>query len=282
MGLVISINSNGTLIDAETVNWLKECPPVRINVTLYGASDETYGRLCGNPKGFTQATGAIRLLREAGINVKINCSVTAHNVCDLREIFAFARENKLIVQATSYMFPPVRRDENMIGTNDRFSPEDAAYYAACIGCLMNGEEDFLYRMENGLLPGIPGEAAEDCPELTEGEGIRCRAGRCSFWVTWEGTILPCGMFPMDGAPNVFAADFSDAWRTVREKADGIRLPAACAACPQKENCKPCAAMVYTESGDFSKVPEYRCRMTKSYGAGCARVAGKIKEKGENR
>ena len=55
MGLVISINSNGTLIDEATVAWLKNCPPVRINISLYGASDTTYARLCSNPKGFTQS-----------------------------------------------------------------------------------------------------------------------------------------------------------------------------------------------------------------------------------
>src|SRR5699024_6376908 len=38
MGLLITINSNGTLIDESVVEWLKESPPVRINITLYGAS----------------------------------------------------------------------------------------------------------------------------------------------------------------------------------------------------------------------------------------------------
>ena len=54
MGLIISINTNGTMIDEEIVDWLKECAPSRFNITLYGASDETYEKLCGNPKGFTQ------------------------------------------------------------------------------------------------------------------------------------------------------------------------------------------------------------------------------------
>ena len=41
MGFVISINSNATLIDEETVRWFAEDPPQRINITLYGASDKT-------------------------------------------------------------------------------------------------------------------------------------------------------------------------------------------------------------------------------------------------
>ncbi len=41
----------------------KKYPPMRINMTLYGASDETYERLCNNPKGFTQVTKALSLLK---------------------------------------------------------------------------------------------------------------------------------------------------------------------------------------------------------------------------
>lgn len=78
MGLLVSVNTNGTLIDEEVVQWLRQAPPVRMNVTLYGASDETYDRLCRNPQGFTQATRAIRLLRDAGISVKLNCSLTPY------------------------------------------------------------------------------------------------------------------------------------------------------------------------------------------------------------
>ena len=126
MGFIVSINSNGTMIDEKTIEWLKQTPPIRINMTLYGASDETYGRLCGNPKGFTQVTKAIRLLKEAGITVKLNCSVTPYNAHDLEAMFAFARKEGLLIQATSYMFPPLRKSKEMIGKNDRFTPEEAA------------------------------------------------------------------------------------------------------------------------------------------------------------
>ena len=71
MGLFVSINSNGTLIDEEVISWLKQAPPTRVNVTLYGASDATYERLCGNPKGYTQAVRGIRLLKDAGFVVRL-------------------------------------------------------------------------------------------------------------------------------------------------------------------------------------------------------------------
>ena len=263
MGFILSVNSNGTMIDASTVSWLKKCPPSRINISLYGASDDTYARLCGNPRGFTQVTHAIHLLQEAGIAVKLNCSLTPHNAADLPQMAAYAEENNLILQVATYMFPPVRKDERMTGRNDRFTPEDAAYYMAYADLLTLGRDRFL--ASEGAIP-TPADPDENCAQ--PGDGIRCRAGRCSFWITWQGAMTPCGMFPdkdsPNDSPNVFTMPFAAAWQQVKESVAAIRLPAACAGCSAKEICRPCAAMVITESGEFTQVPRYRCAMTHAY------------------
>ena len=265
MGLFVSINSNGTLIDEEVISWLKQTPPTRVNVTLYGASDATYERLCGNPNGLTQADRGIRLLKAAGIVVKINCSITPYNVDDLDGIFAFAKQEGLLVQASSYMFPPLRRDTAMVGKNDRLTAEEAAYQSARIISLLNGDDYFLQQMENRATLSLSGDSVEDCPELpAEGECIRCRAGKCSLWVTWDGRILPCGMFPGDDAENVFETKFTDAWGRIKEAVATIRMPPKCSKCQMRDQCKACAAMALTETGRFDQVPEYRCQMMHAF------------------
>ena len=260
MGFILSINSNGTMIDEKVISWLKETPPTRINITLYGASDETYGELCGNPRGFTQVTRAIRLLRDAGISVKLNCSVTPYNAKDLEQMLKFAEDNRLIIQPTTYMFPPLRKDASMIGQNDRFTPEEAAYYSAKIEYFLGGRDRFLARPDDDL-PPLSGDIDESCEGL--GEGIRCRAGKCTFWVTWEGKLMPCGMIPSPIQGNVFEDGFIPSWKKAMEIVDCIRLPVQCASCKLSDSCRACAAMVYTETGSFDRVPEYRCRMAHS-------------------
>lgn len=49
----------------------------------------------------------------------------------------------------------------------------------------------------------------------------------------------------------------------------------CAACEARDSCKACAAMVYTESGGFGTIPQYRCAMTKAYPEACKRVMEEI-------
>lgn len=279
MGFIITINSNGTLIDEDVVTWLKETPPAAVNITLYGASDKTYDRLCGNPEGFTQAMRAIHLLREAGIFVKLKYSSTPDNVNDMEEIFLFAKREGLFIQATSYMFPPIRRDESQVGENLRFSPEEAAYQNARIAAFVNGEEAFLESMKNNVPLSLLANTEEDCPEIEgQGEGIHCRAGKCSFWITWDGKMLPCGMFPSSHGFSVRQCGFARAWDKVLESAKEIRLPAKCGACILQEQCKACAAVVLTETGNYHTVPQYRCQMSQAYSAACRRLEQEILNK----
>lgn len=276
MGLILTVNSNGTLIDEETVEWLVRTPPVRINITLYGASDETYERLCRNPKGLTQVTKAIRLLKDAGITVKLNCSLTPYNADDLEEIMAFARREELVIQATAYMFPPTRRDASMIGRNERFTPQEAAYYSAKIEKELGGTERFLKKAETLDFGSIPSD--EDICGDSEGEEIRCRAGKSNFWVTWDGRMLPCGMLPDEGV-DLSVTGFAEAWKQITGKTAAIRLPVKCRNCSLKERCKICAAMTVTESGRYDCVPEYRCRMAQEYPEAFFRIAEEIKAGG---
>lgn len=153
MGFLISINSNGTLLDEARVARLAEHPPTRINITLYGAGNETYEALCGRSGMFDRVDRAITLLRQAGILVKLNCSLTPHNAGDLEGIVSYAAERDLILEVNTYMFPPLRRDPTMVGRNDRFTPAETAHYHMERYRLQRGEEDFTRFLQN-ILRGI--------------------------------------------------------------------------------------------------------------------------------
>ena len=273
MGFCISINSNGTMIDENVIEWLKHYPPMRMNITLYGASDETYGRLCNNPRGFTQVTKALSLLKENNIQVKLNCSVTPYNKEDLKQMMDFAEEHDLPIQATSYMFPPLRKDETKIGQNDRFTAEDAALYGAYISAYSNGFDRFKEYIEYGQLALY--DTDDDCG-VVEGDHMRCRAGITSFWMTWEGKMLPCGMIP-EGGLDPWEVSFDEAWENAKNIVSEIILPVKCAGCGKKDECKACAAMVYTETGTYDKVPQYRCEMTKNYPEACKKVLKELEQ-----
>ena len=95
-GMILTVNTNGTLLDEEWAEFIGENKPRRINITLYGADDEAYRKLCHYPGGFEKALNAIRLLRERGVDVKINGSVTKENYKDMAAIYRIGQERHKI------------------------------------------------------------------------------------------------------------------------------------------------------------------------------------------
>lgn len=260
MGFLISINSNGSLITDTVIARLKKAPPVRINITLYGASDATYEALCGAKGVFHRVDEAIRGLKAAGILVKLNGSLTPYNVGDLEACRQYAKEQNLILETVSYMFPPLRRDASMVGVNDRFTPEEAAIVNARDYRLTYGEELYAERMKRIAQGVIPAPMLdEQCIDPLDGT-VRCRAGRASFWITWDGCMTPCGMMPTP-AVDITNQPFETAWKQIVDETAQMHLSGVCKACPDRRICHSCAAMALAETGSVSGIPKYLCEMT---------------------
>lgn len=261
MGFILSINTNGTLIDDDVIRWLKDRPPFRLNITLYGASRSAYEKLCGRADGYDRVKYAIEGLQKAGISVKMNCSLTPYNVCDLEEMVRFANERGLILEIASYMFPAIRRGKENIGKNDRFTPEETAHYMFEIHRLQYGE-DAVKSYARQILEGSIPAALEECQEVTPDGTVRCRAGRATFWVTWHGEMRPCGMMERPGV-SVRNRTFCESWGKLTELTGQIRLSGICSRCESQKICHSCAAMAYAETGKFEKTPGYLCQMVKA-------------------
>ena len=258
MGLLISINSNGSLLKGEILERFLKAPPFRFNISLYGGSNETYKNMCGIP-AYEDVKENIRALRKAGVEVSLNLSITPYNKDDLEEIYRDAVELDVNVKASSYMYPPVRINGETYGCGNRLSAEDAAMCSVKWDKIRFTEDEFKIRAEN--MSKLIDEFKDDCP-IEADEGVRCRAGSSSFWLTWDGKMLPCGMMTTPYV-NVLETGFEKAWEFVRTETSKIHTPVKCVNCEYKEVCGVCAAVCFTETGSFSGVPEYICEKTKA-------------------
>ncbi len=262
MGFVVSVNTNGSLIDEAAIAHFKRKPPQKISITLYGANDATYQRLCGVDGVFSKVDQAIRGLSAAGITVKLNCSVTPDNAKDLDWIMEYAKERDLTLAASAYMFPPVRRDPGMVGKNARFTPEEAAAHHIRYVSFDRSEEK-IHAYLKGILDGYdnPPGLDEGCVDPVDGQ-IRCRAGKASFWITWDGWMTPCGLMPEPKA-DLQNQSFAQGWQALTEWSGALRLSGLCEKCPDRKICHPCAAIAYAETGTTEGVPRYKCRVTQA-------------------
>lgn len=258
MGFQVSVNTNGSLIDEEALLRFRRRPPQRINITLYGAGDETYHRLCGVRGVFSRVDRAIRQLKELDIPVRINCSLTPQNADDLDWIVSYAREVDTVLSVATYMFPPIRRDPGSTGRNERFTPEESAEYLMRFLRLNRGEaryRRYLQDIRNDCAepPGLD----EGCYDPADGK-VRCRAGKASFWITWDGWLTPCGMMP-EPKVELRGRSFHEAWMELVAVTAELRLSKVCEGCPNQTICHSCAALAYAETGSFSGIPTYMCR-----------------------
>lgn len=256
MGFIISINTNATLIKEENIKFLLKYPPRYMSITLYGGSNDTYAKLCNNPKGYDQVVKSIDLLIENNIPLKINSCITPFNNHDIDKIYKFVKDRNLEYEFTSYSFPAMRKDENIIGFNNRFSPEDSAKYNIEIKKLNKSKEEF-----DNYVKEYMNSLNSDLDSKKEHK-MKCRAGSSSFWITWEGNMTPCGMMCTPSV-NVFENGFNDSWDIIKNKVQEIVLCSECNGCEYKNVCDVCAAATLTETGRLDGKPIYICEKTKN-------------------
>lgn len=256
MGLMVSINSNGSMVEGRILEQLIADPPFRINISLYGGCNETYKNMCGLPI-YDKVLNNIITLKENGVDVRINLSITPYNYQDIAKIYEIVKNYNIQVKASSYMYPPVRLGKELEGYGNRLSPEESAKYSVEWDLLRFSQEEFAKRAE--AMKNLVKVEEDECSVDME-NGVRCRAGSSSFWMTWDGEMRPCGMMP---GPTTYPLEtgFDAAWEKIREETQKIKQPAKCTSCSKKEVCGACAAVCVAETGEFQKVPKYMCDRT---------------------
>lgn len=257
LGLILTINTNGTLIDEEWADFFAQYKPRRINITLYGTDEDTYARLCRYPGGFDKTVRAIRLLRERGVDVKLSISLTRENLADLDKAFVIANELDAPLHIDPYMFPTTRERTLPFDHQVRLTPEDAAR-ASRYAFRRQFSEDINRQYVQQTLDRIHD------PDFPRGNGsLSCYAGSCSFTINWQGQMRPCVMLSEPAIP-VFETGFASGWQQLRAQAKPIRTNPQCIACRLKPVCKTCAAAAQAETGAYDGIPEYCCRYAEEF------------------
>ena len=252
MGMILTINTNGTLIDEKWASFFKEYQPRRINMTLYGSDSDTYEKLCHYRQGFDKVIQAIQLLKENHIDVKIGGSITKANVDEIDRLIQIGNELDVPVRCDTYMMPATREREKPFSMQSRLDPVLAA--KAHVKAL-KGE------MEKELFHNYVEKSLYEVEHILPDEGehhMHCHAGKCSFTINWQGEMRPC-VIMKEPAMSVFDHSFIEAWEYIKEKTSQIILSSKCNTCNKRTLCRTCAACALLETGSYQGKPEYMCQ-----------------------
>ena len=270
MGMIVSVNTNGSLIDEEWADFFAENRPRRVNITLYGANEETYENLCRAKGQFEKVMRGIKLLKERGVAVKMSGSLVPENEAQTGALLDISEGLDVPVNITAYMYPVTRERGRAYDEAARLSPEAAAdrRFEILLRECKGAPGGTLLQLERMLALVRPHEPAADGHYP-----MRCRAGRSAAAVSWQGKMRPCVMLPY---PEVDALSdgFGNAWRKLAEAVAAINTSSKCGTCEYRELCPVCVASALAEEGACDKAPGYLCRYTRHY---ADRIRNYVKE-----
>src|SRR5205085_1130819 len=86
-GLLVTLFTNGILIDERIADRLADLPPFAIEITLYGNTPQTYERLTRIPGSYARCMRGIELLLERKLPLKLKTvavSINRHEVFDMK------------------------------------------------------------------------------------------------------------------------------------------------------------------------------------------------------
>lgn len=241
-GLVVTVFTNGTLITERTVELFKELPPHSVEISLYGATAETYERITGVRGSFKRCIQGIRALADGKVHITLKTVLLSLNKDELSEM---------------------ERISEGFGAKFRFDP--------AISACMDGDQSPI-----GLR--VP---ASECVELEFSDPERfdawrkfyensklsplsdrlyhCGAGLNNFNIDPYGNLTPCIMVS-SVSHDISGGGFMEGWNgtipDIRKKK--LRADSPCLDCTKKNICGYCPPFFGLENGEEDASSEFTC------------------------
>lgn len=225
--LLITINTNATLINDDYIEFFKKYPPNMIRVSIYGITDDGYERVTGR-RVFSRVCENVLKLKHAGFYVKISVTVSRQLYEEAAQIVQFARENHIPYNVDMAMFDAEQETGRSRIDYDLTADEIVAKYLE----IMNVEGRIP--AHNDTVPEIP----ERISDGTVATALRCSAGRAEFCIKWNGLMQPCIM-EIPNAPKVTELGFEESWKIVTQISRDFVIPVECVACKMQPVCSNC-------------------------------------------
>lgn len=243
-GFIIELYTNCFGLTDEIVEVFKKYPPLLVDVSLYGSNDETYYKVTGVKNAYTRVTENIKKLIEANVRVSIKAPVINLYFDELPEFKAFAEKYNLPFRTGFEIYPTIDNDGSV---------QD---YAVPLKQSMAYE---FKRFEDK--PRTFGEEWEtELVDLQKQRPLfRCKLGRASCAIGFDGKMLPCMSFRHAGI-KLTEENFEDIWKKFGEYP---KLKASenykCLKCKAYDFCDICPAMMQAVHGDLEYVEEHFCK-----------------------
>jgi radical SAM protein with 4Fe4S-binding SPASM domain len=246
-GFLITLFTNGILINEKIADYLLEYPPFAIEITLYGRTKETYETLTAIPGSFERCMRGIRLLRERGLPLKlktVGTTINRHEVIGMKE---FAEQEMGAEFKFDSLINP-RIDCSQAPLAVRLSPEDVV-------ALDLHWSNVAAEYRAGL------ERERQASATPRDTVYSCGGGVQAFAIDPYGQMSICVLSHQE-MYDVRSGSLREGWDhfllNVRKRK--TTRPTKCTTCRIRSVCSMCAATGELENGDAESPVDFMCEV----------------------
>lgn len=247
-GFIVELYTNGALINDKIIDVFKKYPPLLVDISLYGSCEETYRKVTEVTGAFEKVMHNIQALLHAGIRVSVKAPVLNLYYSELPQIKTIAEKFGVPFRTGFEIFPSVDNDDSV----QQFSVPFA--------------DSIKYEFEEfAKHPRTFGENYEvELVDLQKERPLfRCKLGRASCAIDFEGNMCPCMSFRHVGQ-KLTRDNFDEIWGSFRQYPKMKASPEyKCLSCKAYDFCDICPAMMQFVHGDLEYVDEHFCKSAKA-------------------
>ncbi len=246
-GFLITLFTNGTLINERIADYLREWPPFAIEITLYGKTRETYEALTQIPGSYDRCMRGIRILRSRQLPLKLKTVPTTINKHEVLSMKSFAEEELGVEFKFDSMVNP-RIDCSQSPLAVRLSPEDVVALD-----LHSPKMAAEYR--------VRAEHEMQAPARQRQTVYACGGGMNSFAVDPYGHMTICVLSHQESY-DIRGGSLREGWehflKEVRSRER--KTLSKCVNCRLHALCSMCPANGELENGDPESPVEFLCEV----------------------
>jgi radical SAM protein with 4Fe4S-binding SPASM domain len=255
-GLLLSVFTNATMIRDEHIALFKKFPPRDIEVTVYGATKETYEQVTRRPGSFFAFQRGLDTLIDVGIPVRLKAMAMRSNLNEMEAIASFSRSRTKDYYRFDpqlhlrYDRDPLRNEEIM---QERLTPEE-------IVALERADESRFGALQKNCDTLIDPEFTHiGCNHL-----FHCGTGIGSCSVGYDGTFRLCSsLWAPSTTVNLCNVSLKEAYERLVPQVRDLRSQdheflSTCRVCPIINLCLHCPAHAYLETGAMDGSTPYFC------------------------
>ncbi|HEX3741975.1 MAG TPA: radical SAM protein [Terriglobales bacterium] len=246
-GFLITLFTNGILINEKIADYLLQFPPFEIEITLYGRTRETYEKLTQLPGSFDRCMRGVRLLLDRGLPLKLKTVATSINRHEVAGMKAFAEQELGVEFKFDGMINP-RIDCSSAPLAVRLAPEEVVAL-----------ELHWPKIAAEHRRSIGKELAS--PPTPVNTVYSCGGGVTAFAIDPTGDMSICVLSHRDSY-NVRHGSVREGWEQflLKVRQRKARQISKCSNCRIRSACGMCPANGELENGDAESPVSFLCEV----------------------